>query len=120
MKKYFISIALLSGFLFAAQALPIVDVAPLDSSINPCTAQQEQFTKIKVVEIPKAVADTVKAKYKGCVIKEAAVDKSTMVYKVTVTTVDGKDVVGLYKATGEAIPDPKVDNFKEPFDSISF
>ncbi len=120
MKKYFVSIALLSGFTFATQASPIVDVAPLDSSINSLTVQQEQFTKIKVVELPKAVADKVKVKYKGCVIKEAAVDKQTMIYKVTVTTVDGKDVVGLYKATGEEVPEQKVDNFKEPFEAVRF
>ncbi|MGL5691277.1 MAG: hypothetical protein ACRDD8_10730 [Bacteroidales bacterium] len=50
-----------TAILFAVQASPIVDVAPLDNPINSQTAQQEQFTKIKVVEIPKAVADKVKA-----------------------------------------------------------
>lgn len=110
MKKLLFAIALTSGIGFTSQASVIAEQPTIISTV----INAAEYVEIELTEIPKVVTDTVAKKHEGSTIKKASVDKETMIYQITVVTADGKEVVNLYKETGEEVVEPATTTPTEP------
>lgn len=97
MKKLLFAIALLSGIGFTIHsAVSNTQPAEILRILN-----ADEFTEIEIAEVPKAVTDAVAKKFEGSTLKKAEVNKETMIYQITVTTADGKEVICQFKESGE-------------------
>ncbi|MGL4327281.1 MAG: hypothetical protein ACRCS7_07375 [Tannerellaceae bacterium] len=110
MKKLLFAIALVSGIGFTTNAA----LTPAQSVILSTVMDTEEYTVIEITEVPKAVTDAVAKKHEGSTIKKAAVDKETMIYQITAETTEGKEVVSLFKETGEEVIEPAAATPAEP------
>lgn len=110
MKKLLFTVALISGIGFTSQASVITERPVVVSSV----ANATEYVEVKLSEVPQAVTDAVAKKHEGATIKKSALDKETMVYQITVTATDGKEVVSLFKENGEEFLEPAATTQTEP------
>ncbi|MDG1870736.1 hypothetical protein [Flavobacterium frigidarium] len=82
MKKLVLSVAVLLGSLTTFAA-----VAPVQNSVEKVITIQDEYTEIKVEEVPMAVQDALKTAYPDAVINKAFVNENKE-YRLDIKTGD--------------------------------